>query len=135
MAPSDFCRIYEQELPESITGAAFLKDYSDHWDSATQVQTTQMFNTPPEMLIHRYVMLTAACLQDGPSLLAGTLRNKIFLMFTICAQGPKPASYERPLKVWDPIDLLGLLKLLVGSHDQLTAMQASLQMQIMNLLY
>ena len=37
VAPSDYSRIYEQELPESIGGAAFLKQYSDHWDTATQV--------------------------------------------------------------------------------------------------
>ena len=37
VTPSDFWRIYEQELPESITGAAFLKEYNDHWDAATKV--------------------------------------------------------------------------------------------------
>ncbi|BDA43718.1 probable galactokinase at C-terminar half [Coccomyxa sp. Obi] len=48
VAPSDFLRVYEPELPESITGAAFLEKYGDHWDTATQVDpaTTYLVRQP-----------------------------------------------------------------------------------------
>lgn len=39
VAPSEFACVYEPELPEAITGAAFLAEYGDHWDKATQAST------------------------------------------------------------------------------------------------
>lgn len=38
MEPGLFRQCYEELLPESMSGAAFLARYGDHWDEATQVQ-------------------------------------------------------------------------------------------------
>lgn len=37
VSPSLYAQHYEQHLPDSITGADFLKQYHNHYDHATQV--------------------------------------------------------------------------------------------------
>lgn len=44
MAPSDFTRFYEELLPEAMSGADFLKEYGEHWDSATVVSSQKLFS-------------------------------------------------------------------------------------------
>ena len=40
--PSEFSRRYEQQLPESLPGAAFLQQYGSHWDGATTIDAAQV---------------------------------------------------------------------------------------------
>jgi hypothetical protein len=38
ISPSKFAQMYENLLPEKMSGAEFLAKYDDHWDTATHVQ-------------------------------------------------------------------------------------------------
>ncbi|KAI3438985.1 hypothetical protein D9Q98_001398 [Chlorella vulgaris] len=41
--PSEFAWRYEQQLPEHMSGAAFLQQYGPHWDSATSVDAAETY--------------------------------------------------------------------------------------------
>ena len=40
VSPSLYAQLYEEHLPDSITGADFLRKYHSHYDHATQVYAT-----------------------------------------------------------------------------------------------
>lgn len=39
LAPSEFAQLYEDALPEMMTGSEFITAYGRHWDAATQART------------------------------------------------------------------------------------------------
>ncbi|KAL4434317.1 hypothetical protein ABPG75_000758 [Micractinium tetrahymenae] len=95
--PSEWAARFEQRLPETISGAAFLQQYGTHWDAATSIDPDQTYavRTPAGHPVHenfrvhafRQVLAAPACGGAEQLEVLGELMRQSHVSYSRCGLG------------------------------------------------